>query len=149
MKKKLYQIPFERYQHKKNRLVVFTAVSLSLVVVFGAVSLWIYSSKGYYPTLPFEGGTKKEIVDKLKGSNEELVELALNNGYYWIGFEGNQEDGRNKMIRRMEDQGLEYIAYEGSGIFFGNKEKIIITGTMWTRNYVLYKVPAGSYLSKA
>ena len=46
----------------------------------------------------------------------------------------------------MEDRGFKYDYYEGSGIFFENGERVIITGKMWTGDYILYKVPEESYL---
>jgi hypothetical protein len=129
---------------KKNLLFLI----VSILAVFILISFWFYSSKVYYPTLPFEGGSKKEVVEKLDKSNNELVELANINGFYWIGYRGNQQEGRDNVIIEMEDQGLKYESYDGAGIFFGNEDRIIITGTMWTSDYVIYKVPAGSYLSK-
>jgi hypothetical protein len=48
----------------------------------------------------------------------------------------------------MEDRGLKYDSYDGAGLFFENGEQVIITGTMWTGDYVLYKVPERSYVNK-
>ena len=123
----------------KNKNVLFLIGSI--LVVFILVSVWFYSSKTYYPALPFDGGSKKEVFEKLDKSTNELVELAKADGFYWLGFRGNQQAGRDKLIKEMESRGLKYDFYEGAGIFFENDERIIITGTMWTGNYVLYKIP--------
>ena len=128
---------------KKNILFLLIALILAVIVL---LSFWLYSSKAYYPTLPFEGISKKEVVEKLDKSNNELVELSKVNGFYWLGYSGNQQEGRDKVIREMENQGLKYDSYEGSGIFFEGEGRIIITGQMWTSDYVLYKVPVESYL---
>lgn len=117
----------------------------SILVVFTLISVWLYSSKTYYPALPFDGGSKKEVVEKLDKSTNELVELAKVDGFYWLGYRGNQLEGRDNLIKEMENRGLKYDFYEGAGIFFENDERIIITGTMWTGDYILYKIPAGSY----
>lgn len=126
----------------KTKQIFFILLS-SLLVVIILFGLDVYVNKAYYPDLPFEGASKKIVVDKMKKSKDELVELADNNRYYWLGFKGNQGDGRDKIIRDMENQGLKYDYYEGAGIFFKNEheERIVVTGTMWTRNYVMYKVP--------
>ncbi|WP_199622689.1 hypothetical protein [Paenibacillus alkalitolerans] len=119
-------------------------IFVSVLVAFILLSFWFYSNKAYYPTLPFEGVSKKEVVKKLGSSNNELVELAKVDGFYWLGFRGNQQEGRNNVIKAMEDRGLVYESYDGAGLFFKNKnnERIIVTGKMWTGDYVLYKIPA-------
>lgn len=130
---------------KKNKKVLFQIVST--LAVFILIGLWLYSNKTHYPTLPFEGGSKKETVEKLDRGNNRIVELVEDNGFYWFGYKGNQQKGREALIKEMENRGLKYDSYDGAGIFFfENDEQIIITGTMWTRDYVLYKVPVGSYL---
>jgi hypothetical protein len=130
---------------KKNKNNVFFQIASILAVLF-FISLWLYTNKTFYPTLPFEGGAKKVVVDKLEKGNNQIVELAENNGFYWFGFKGNQQEGREALIKEMENRGLKYDSYDGSGIFFFvNDEQIIITGTIWTGDYVLYKVPAGSF----
>lgn len=130
---------------KKNKNNVFFQIASILAVLF-FISLWLYTNKTFYPTLPFEGGSKKVVVDKLEKGNNQIVELAENNGFYWFGFKGNQQEGREALIKEMENRGLKYDSYDGSGIFFFvNDEQIIITGTIWTGDYVLYKVPAGSF----
>lgn len=131
---------------RENKILLFIAISILAVLIF--IGFWVYSNKAYYPELPFEGGSKKEVVEKLDNSKNELVELANVNGFYWLGFKGNQQEGRDKVIEQMEDYGLKYDTYEGSGIFFENGERIIITGTMWTGDYVLYKVPERSYFNR-
>lgn len=131
---------------KRYKNLLFLTVALLAVFIF--IVFWVYSNKAYYPELPFEGGSKKEVVEKLDKSNNELVELSNVNGFYWLGFRGNQKEGRDEVIKQMEDRGLKYDYYEGSGIFFENGERVIITGTKWTSNYVLYKVPEESYVNK-
>ncbi|MOA35761.1 hypothetical protein D3C78_1572370 [compost metagenome] len=98
--------------------------------------------------LPYENGSKKAAVDKLSNSDNELVELAHVNGFYWLGFKGNSLEGRNKIIAEMENRGLTYSYYEGAGIFFENGERVVITGEMWTGKYILYKIPEESYIGK-
>ncbi|MFC5653453.1 hypothetical protein ACFPYJ_30915 [Paenibacillus solisilvae] len=124
---------------KTNKILVFSGAAILLAFI---ICYWVYSNKFYYPTLPFERITKKEAVWKLENGNHELVELEKVNGYYWLGFKGNQQEGRDKINKKMEDQGLNYDSFDGNGIFFEKEDRVIITGTMWTRNYVLYKVPA-------
>lgn len=126
---------------KIGLLLIVPVVSIFFAVYFG-----IYASKAYYPNLPFEGGSKKNVVEKLENSNRELVTLAKVNGYYWLGFEGNQKEGKDKIIMEMEGKGLKYNYYEGSGIFFGDTDRVVVTGQVWTRKYILYKIPEESFL---
>jgi hypothetical protein len=130
----------------KNKISLF--VIIPMLALFTITGFWLYSNKAYYPALPFERGSKKEVVEKLDRSNNELVKLAKVDGFYWLGFRGNQQDGRDKVIKLMADRGLTYDSYEGAGIFFKNGERVIITGTMWTGDYVLYKVPERNYFNK-
>ncbi|WP_454192939.1 hypothetical protein [Paenibacillus sp. Marseille-Q7038] len=109
---------------KTKKDILFLLIALILAVII-LLSFWFYSSKAYYPTLPFEGISKKEVVEKLDKSNNELVELSKVNGFYWLGYSGNQQEGRDKVIREMEDQGLKYDSYEGSGIFLKVKEGLL------------------------
>jgi len=108
---------------------------------------WLYDSKAYYPALPFEGASTKIIVGKLKSSDNELVELANVDGYYWLGYKGNQKAGMDHVVEKMEEKGSEYDYYEGAGIFFENNGRVVVTGTMWTSKYVLYKIPEEAYTS--
>ncbi|MEF3302164.1 hypothetical protein [Paenibacillus sp. GYB003] len=123
----------------------YVLIASTLTVLF-VIYLCLSSNTSFYPTLPFDGGSKKGVVDKLEKGDGQLVELAENNGFHWFGFKGNQQAGRAALIKEMEYRGLKYDSYDGSGIFFfKNDEQIIVTGTIWTRDYVLYQVPAGSY----
>lgn len=122
-----------------NKISLFLTLFLLAVLVF--IGLGIYTSKAHYPELYFEGGSKKDVIEKLKNSNDELVELANVDGFNWLGFKGNALDGRNKIIKQMESQGLKYEYYEGNGIFFTNGERVIVTGRQWTGDYIIYQVP--------
>ncbi len=124
---------------KKNKISLFLTLILLTALIFIGISF--YASKAYYPELYFDGGSKKDVVEKLKKSNDELVELANVDGFYWLGFKGNALEGRNKIIKQMESQGLKYEYNEGNGIFFENGERVIVTGRQWTGDYILYKVP--------
>lgn len=129
----------------KNKILVLI---VPILIVSAVISYWFYTNKAYYPTLPFQGGSKKEVVQKLEKSSNELVQLAKVNGSYWLGFKGSQQEGRESVIKEMEERGLKYDSYDGNGIFFKNDKRIIISGTKWTGDYVLYKVPAESNISK-
>lgn len=121
----------------KNLLLLTAAI----LTVFIFIVFWTFSSKAYYPELPFEAGSKKEVVEKLEATHNDLVELSNAHGFYWLGFKGNHKQGKDKVIKLMEDRGLRYAFYEGSGIFFENGEMVVITGVQWTSKYILYKVP--------
>ncbi|RXZ79091.1 hypothetical protein EBB07_24275 [Paenibacillaceae bacterium] len=126
----------------KKILLFFLVSALAVLVLSG---FWIYSSKVYYPELPFADGSKKEVVTKLEQSDGELVQLAQDNEYYWLGFRGNQADGTKRVIEEMEQRGFTYDSIEGAGIFFDKDGRLIITGKMWSSRYIIYKVPADSF----
>lgn len=92
---------------KRYKYLIFLTVAILAVFIF--IGFWVYSNKAYYPELPFGGGSKKEVVEKLDKSNNELVELSNANGIYWMGFRGNHKEGRDEVIKQMEDRGLKLL----------------------------------------
>jgi|SRR5690606_967785 len=51
-----------------------------LTVILGIVA---FDSKFYYPTLPIESVSKKEVLESLNDTSEDIVKIAEENGYEW------------------------------------------------------------------
>lgn len=128
-------MPIMRREYMKKYIL------LSIIVAI-FVGLAGYYSKFYYPSLPFDGVSKHVVVKALEKSNGELIQITNDKDYDWYGIESNQEVGRAQVIEMMEAKGLKYEEYMGSGIIFTNgNDKVIVTSQMWTRKYVVYKIP--------
>lgn len=123
-------------------------VTVGLWAAMAFAGFWVYFGKAYYPDLPYDGGSKKEAIQKLENSGGELIELASDGSFYWLGHKGNRLDGRNRVIDHMESRGYTYDYDEGSGLFFQKNGRTIVTGTNWTAKYVLYKVPVEARLDE-
>ena len=112
-----------------------------LIVISGIV---VFNSKFYYPTLPIESVSKKEVLESLNDSSESIVKIAEENDYEW--FITREEQGKEyENIKNMINKnGWQFKNQEGSGFFFekGDK-KMIATTQMWTGNYVIVQIPDG------
>ncbi|MCR2802799.1 hypothetical protein [Paenibacillus soyae] len=117
-------------------------LSIILVVCLVISGFLIYESKSYYPDLPFEGSTKEEVIQKVYRNHNSIIKITSDDLYSWYIYQGNQLDGRNELIKRLNTNGWEYKEQMGSGsIFMKNNEESIITSQQWTRKYVIYQVP--------
>lgn len=117
-------------------------IILGIVAVIAAV--FIFVNKSYYPSLPIDNLTAKEAIEKLKNSEEKIVEVATEDDYSWyITRTENQgiliaDDNIKRMI---VSKGWEFKEKDGAGLFFDKDgEKLIVTTQMWTKKYVLVQV---------
>jgi hypothetical protein len=124
---------------KKRRIF---AIILFLFIGFILLAGYtIYDSKPYYPNLPTDVISKREAVEKIENSSDQIVVLAVDDNYKWLVFKGNQSDGEIRLIEMMKIDGWEFVQQEGAGYFFiRDGEKNIVTSQMWTGKYVLYKI---------
>lgn len=122
---------------KRIRLII-----LSGCVLIGLGILLMFMSKAYYPQLPMEGISKREVFTLLRQSENELVPLIKNDNTLWYGYKGNQQDASNAMRHRMLEAEWTFVDQMGSGYFFTNKDndKRTVTSQMWTGSYVLYQI---------
>ncbi|QYR21259.1 hypothetical protein KZ483_26860 [Paenibacillus sp. sptzw28] len=128
----------------KSGLKVTILVAFSLVIIFG---ISVYISKSYYPSLPFEGLSKREALKKIESNdNAELIKLTEGATFEWYAYKGNQQDGSKQIIKKMEQRGFVFREQLGAGYIFRDKDNEvkkdkIIESQMWTSKYVLYEVP--------
>ena len=121
-------------------------VIIGMIAIILISGLYVYANKLYYPQSPIKDLTAKEILDKLKGSNADLVQLSEQNDLNWYiikkgdgGIQTTDEIIKHFLLAR----GWSFTAKEGSGLFFEKaSERLIVTTQMWTSQYVLVQMPA-------
>jgi hypothetical protein len=72
--------------------------TIGLIILFlGAI---VFYNKLYYPTLPMESINKKEVIEKLNDSNEQIVKLSDENGYEWYIISERNKMWQMKLLRK-------------------------------------------------
>lgn len=109
---------------------------------------WWYKDRPafMYPPLPFQTAEKQVVVSQLKKADDQLILLGADDHskYIWVGARtasGFYAADRLKSI--LKQAGWSFHEQEGAGYFFQHgTEKIVITSQMWSRDFVLFKIPA-------
>lgn len=119
-------------------------VILGLFIV--VIAVFVFMNKLYYPSLPIDDISAKEAIDKLQESDGKLAEIAVEGDSIWY-ITSSENKGisiADENIKQMVvSNGWEYKQKDGSGLFFEkDRERLIATTQMWTKNYVLVKVPS-------
>ncbi|KAA0563495.1 hypothetical protein F0342_11785 [Bacillus sp. CH30_1T] len=113
----------------------------SVIVIIG---VYIFVNKLYYPSLPIENLSAKEVIDKLKESDSKIAEIAVDGDFIWyITSSANKGISiADENIKQMVvSNGWEFKDKNGAGLFFEKDDKSLIATTqMWTKNYVLVKI---------
>ncbi|MCG7335048.1 hypothetical protein MHZ95_07140 [Sporosarcina sp. ACRSM] len=112
-------------------------IILGFVII---VAMFMIANKSYYPPLPIDHLSAKDALEKLKSSDERIVEIATDNDYTWYITKSQSEVDEN--IKQMiSSNGWEFKEKEGSGLFFEKEgERLIATTQMWTKKYVLVQL---------
>ena len=123
----------------KKVIITFTAGTLCLLAI-----TFVFSHSLYYPSLPLDTVSKKEAVEKIKGSNRQMVRLTNENGHEWYISSETNISVVDELIKEMVgQQGWVFTQKDGSGLFFERQgERLIVTTQMWTGDYVLIQIPA-------
>ena len=120
------------------------------VFIFGIVIviivLFICIKKAYYPPLPIDNLSAKEVIGKLKESDNKVVEIAVEDDTIWY-ITRTENEGiltADENIKQMiGSSGWEFKEKDGSGLFFEKDgERLIATTQMWSKKYVLVKIPS-------
>ncbi|WP_157950990.1 hypothetical protein [Peribacillus acanthi] len=113
------------------------------VVIFIAISSWtLFYSKIYYPSLPIDSVSKREVVQKANKSDESIVYLTKENGYEWYISKMNQGEVYEQLKQMMEEKGWKYKQQMGAGFIFQKQSKeLIVESEMWTGRYVIFQIP--------
>src|SRR5699024_8754935 len=106
-----------------------------IVVLAGA---FVFYNKLYYPTLPIETISKKEVIEKLNKSDEKILKLTSENGKEWyIVNEQNQSIVDEIIIDMLSQKEWVFKRKDGSGLFFEKQgEDLIITTQKWTGVFI-------------
>lgn len=118
-----------------------------LLVTFGLIIVlagaFIVYNKLYYPPLPIETISKKEVIEKLNKSDEKIIKLTSENGREWyIVNEPNQSIVDEIIIDMLNQKEWRFKQKDGSGLFFEKQhEGLIITTQKWTDDYSLVDIP--------
>ena len=117
--------------------------TIGLIVVF--VGVFGFYNKLYYPSLPIETISKKEVIDKLNDSDKKIIQLTSEKGKVWyIVNERNQSSVDEIIKEMMNEKGGSFKEKDGSGLFFEKQgEDLIVTTQKWTSNYSLVDIPMG------
>ncbi|WP_316568201.1 hypothetical protein [Neobacillus sp. YIM B06451] len=115
-------------------------LAVVLATFAGAI---LFSSKIYYPPLPIQQMSKKEVIEKANGMDGQIVRLSTENNYAWYILRGrNMETADQAIIELVNRYGWTYFQKEGSGLFFEKQgDTLILTTQKWTRDYTLVKIP--------
>lgn len=112
----------------------------AFIVTMGVV---FYENKYYYPPVPMETVSKKEVLATLKNTSDNIVKIAVEKDYDW--FITRMEEGKayENLKKLISKSGWKYLKQEGSNYFFEKVDKTLIASTeMWTGNYVIVKLPS-------
>ncbi|MHA6261460.1 hypothetical protein ACXYMX_16490 [Sporosarcina sp. CAU 1771] len=120
-------------------------IGIVLGIIVVSVSVFIIVNKSYYPSLPIDNLSAKEVIEKLKKSDEKVVEIATDvNSIWYITRNENKDDVLlvdEIIIQMIASKGWEFKEKMGAGLFFEKEdEKLIVTTQMWTGKYVLVQV---------
>ena len=120
-------------------------VGFILGIAIVIIAVFIFVNKSYYPSLPIEHLSAKEAIEKLKGSESKIAEIAVENDSIWY-ITSSENKGisiADENIKQMiGSNGWEFKEKDGAGLFFEKDGKrLIATTQMWTGNYVLVKIP--------
>lgn len=103
----------------------------------------VFVNKYYYPALPIETVSKKEVVETLHESSEDIVKIAEEQNYDWYINQMEQGKAYENLKELINKRGWKFQEQDGSGYFFEKDDQTLIATTqMWTGDYVLVKIPA-------
>ena len=92
-------------------------ITIALIVLL--VGAFVFYNKLYYPPLPIETVSKKEVIEKLNHSDQKLIKLTSEKGKEWyIVNERNQSNVDEIIIEMMNEKDWAFKEKEGSGLFF-------------------------------
>lgn len=116
-------------------------ITFGLIVVLAGA--FVFYNKLYYPPLPIETISKKEVIEKLNKSDEKIIKLTSENGKEWyIVNEQNQSIVDEIIIDMLSPKEWVFKRKDGSGLFFEKQgEDLIITTQKWTGDYSLVDIP--------
>jgi hypothetical protein len=121
-------------------------VGIILGIVIVIIGVFIFVNKPYYPSLPIENLSASQAIDNLKESNNKIAEIAVEGEFIWY-ITSSENKGisiADENIKKLiVSNGWKFKNKDGAGLFFEKEDKsLIATSQMWTKNYVLVKIPS-------
>ena len=118
-------------------------ILLTIGLILTLTGAFVFYNKLYYPSLPIETLSKKEVIEKLNNSDETIIKLTNENEKVWfIVNERNQSVVDEVIIDLMSQKEWVFKGKDGSGLFFEKlDDDLMITTQKWTRNYSLVDIP--------
>ncbi|ARU59864.1 hypothetical protein CBW65_01430 [Tumebacillus avium] len=81
-------------------------------------------------------------VERLATADEPIVKIDQSAEYEWYLTRMEQGQGYEHLKKLISGKGWTFVEQEGAGYFFEKDgKKLIVTTEMWTRKYVLVKIP--------
>lgn len=121
-----------------KKVVFILGIVIVIIVVF------IFVKKSFYPPLPIDNLSAKEVIGKLEESDKKVVEIAEENDAIWyiIRTENKGILLADENIKQMiGSNGWVFKEKDGAGLFFEKDgERLVATTQMWSGKYVLIKV---------
>lgn len=116
-------------------------IPIALIVVF--IGAFVFYNKLYYPSLPFETISKKEVMEKINHSDKDIVKLTSEKGKVWYIVNERDQSSVDEIIKEMmNEKDWGFKEKDGSGLFFEKQEEgLIVTTQKWTGNYSLVQIP--------
>ena len=118
-----------------------------ILIIFGLILVvtgtFVFYNKLYYPPLPIETISKKEVIEKLNHSDQKIIKLTSENGKDWYIVNGRNQSNVDEIIKEMmNEKDWVFKEKDGSGLFFEKQgEHLIISTEKWTVNYSLVDIP--------
>ncbi|WP_274310019.1 hypothetical protein [Solibacillus daqui] len=116
-------------------------ITFGLIVVLAGA--FVFYNKLYYPPLPIETISKKEVIEKLNKSDEKIIKITSGNEKEWyIVNEQDQSIVDETIIDLLSQKDWVFERKDGSGLFFEKQgEDLIVTTQKWTGDYSLVDIP--------
>ncbi|WKA56580.1 hypothetical protein [Planococcus shixiaomingii] len=120
-------------------------VGMILGLFIVVIAVFVFNNNLHYPSLPIEDMSAKEAIEKLKKSDVKITEIGADDDSIWY-ITTSENKGISLVDENIKQMigsnGWEFKEKDGAGLFFekdGNR--LIVTTQMWTKNYVLVKIP--------
>jgi len=119
-----------------------------VLIVIGVMLLiygvFVFYNKLYYPPLPIENLSKKEVLDKLNDSDGQIVYLSKENNYEWYLINERNMASADEIIKELVSKnGWVFKQKDGAGLIFEKQgNRLIVTTQKWTGDYVLVQIPS-------
>ncbi|PIC71229.1 hypothetical protein CSV77_04130 [Sporosarcina sp. P16b] len=119
-------------------------IGMIVAILVVMVAAWIVVNKSYYPSLPIENLSAREVIGQLKDSDQKIMEITADEDSAWYITRSRNKgiSVADETIKEMiGSRGWAFQVKEGSGLFFEKEgETLLVTTQMWTKKYVLVHV---------